>query len=163
MIIGTCFKGDDNESLKMHQHEWYNDRLIEWLHHVDDVIEEHRDKQQLADLVKLWDDNDLGNKPLDHRCLQEAHDAIATSFRFCAKHEIVETERVYTKSYWRKYFKKIVTECMQEEYAIKAFITVLACTNTEEGYEAEELLTSALQTVCDKYEPGTSQMALFSE
>jgi hypothetical protein len=144
MIICDCFAGDNNEVLKDWQHDYYNDMLKEWLCIVYEQIEEHRKKGNCLKLVKMWDDANLKNGRFDHRCLQECHDVIATSFRFCAKHQIPETARVNTKMYWTKYFKKIASETMQEEYALEAFITVLAQANTEDGYEGEDMLSSAV-------------------
>lgn len=163
MIVTSCFKGDNNEVLKDWQNDYYNDMLQEWLSIVYDILEVCRISGKCQNLVKMWDDSKLKDGHFDHRCLQDSHDSVATSFRFCAKYETVESTRLYTKSYWKKYFKKVVTESMQEEYAIEAFITALACANTEEGYVAEDVLVSAVQTVCDNYEPDTSQMELFSE
>lgn len=145
MIISKCFDGDNDESLKMWQHDYYNEMLQVWLSIVYEVIEDHRNRNKYDKLVKMWDDSKLEEGRFDHRCLQDSHDAVATSFRFSAKHELVETTRLYKKSYWKKYFEKVVTESMQEEYAIEAFITALACANSEEGYEAEDVLLSAVQ------------------
>ena len=150
MIIDKCFEGDNNENLKMWQHDYYNDMLQEWLFIVSVIIEECRISGKCQNLIKMWDDSKLKDGHFDHRCLQESHDTVATSFRFCAKYGTVESTRLYTKSYWKKYFKKVVTESILEEYAIEAFITALACANTEEGYEAEDVLISAVQTVCDR-------------
>ncbi len=163
MIIGTCFEGDNNEPLKEWQHDWYNDCLMDMLSIAADTIEEHRDNQRLTNLVKLWDDNNLYDEPFDHRIMQECHDTVAISFRFCERHEIIETEKIYTKIYWREFFRKIVTATMQEEYALRSFVEALVYANTEDGYEAEDMLSSALQTECDKHEPDVIQLELFPE
>jgi hypothetical protein len=162
MIVGDRFEGDNNDVLKWVQHDLYWTLLP--------MLFLYMKNRYLWATSYTGVDTDLSKKIIeidrfDHRVLQDAHDKIAAFFRYefpdklsqmvipgtipdCKELNLEETLKECYRREWTKYWYKEIRKLSNEPIIARAIITAVSYQNTDEGYEAEDLL---LELLHDRY------------
>ena len=162
MIVGDSFDGDSNEILKWVQHDIYWTLLPLLFSHPKDLY--------LKALRYAGVETDLSGRindiaKFDHRVLQNAHDKIAAYYRYefpdksgqlvipatipdCESLNLEDTLKESYKREWVQFWYSEIRKLSSEPVITRAILTAIAYQNTDEGYEAEDLL---LELLHDKY------------
>lgn len=149
MWVGTEFAGDDNEVLKLVQHDAYGGMLGELF---------SRPRERYLDACDLLQvNNELADKirpmrTFDHRRLQDAHDLIAAGFRFSqggsTQLRLGETAEAYQRrlaAEWRDFFEREVSTLSEDNNFARAVLLAAALANTPKGENAEDELRVILK------------------
>ncbi len=162
MIVGDSFDGDYNGILKWVQHDLYWTLLPSLFSHPKD--------RYLKALRYAGVETDLSGRinditKFDHRVLQNAHDKIAAYYRYefhdksgqlvipatipdCESLNLEDTLKESYKREWVQFWYSEIRKLSSEPVIARAILTAIAYQNTDEGYEAEDLL---LELLHDKY------------
>ena len=148
MIICDVFEGDNNETMKLIQHDTYS-KLLGYLF-------SNSASRYLDDIKYTWVSPDFVSKirnlkSFDHRTLQYAHDLIAAYFRFIfsdsfpsdlfpEKFDIIS----FFTSIWKEYYLQEVAILSKIEPIAEMIVTAVGFQNTERGYDAEDKLHELL-------------------
>ena len=158
MIVGSRFFGDNNEVLAWAQEGVYW-TLLPYLFLYPKGI-------YLRAVNYTGVETDLyrkvkGKDRFDHRVLQDAHDKIAAYYRYLypdkmgqlilpfiipdRKHLslVAFLDEIYKRE-WCSYWYREVRKLSKEPITVRAILTAVAYQNTDDGYEAEELLLEIL-------------------
>jgi len=143
------FEGDNNEVMKLIQHDIYNDLL--------GYLFSYSASRYLDDIKYTWISPDFVPKirnlnGFDHRTLQGAHDLIAAYFRyllsdsfpqnlFPEKFEIINFYTII----WKEYYLQEVALLGEIEPIAEMIVTAVGFQNTERGYDAEDKLRELLK------------------
>ena len=140
MIIGTCYRGDENLDLQRVQHDCYG-RMIGLL------VAAGRDRYLEAQrTVGLWDeirDRLSRLNHFDHRVVQTVHDMIAANYRFSQDDfgQLPLGEMSYEEvalAQWQNYFEEEIEYLVAEPEFIQPFVKAVAYENSDHGCEAEK-------------------------
>ncbi|MGI6614986.1 MAG: hypothetical protein ACOX30_03020 [Dethiobacteria bacterium] len=162
MIVSDRFKGDTNEALKWIQDDTYWS-LLPYLYTFPKGI--YRQAISFTGVeTELYKIN-REIESFDHRVLQDAHDKIAAYYRYqhpdklgqlvlpfvapdCSDLSLEEIlEKIYTRE-WCNFWYAEVRRISEEPLVVRAILTAVAYQNTDDGYEAEDLLMELLH---DRY------------
>ncbi len=156
------FPGDNNEALKCVQHDtcW---TLLPYLATYPRSI-------YLQAIYYTGVDTELSKKirgieKFDHRVLRSAHDKIAAYYRYrhpdklgqlvfsfvapdCDNLSLEEILEEIYKREWCSYWYEEVRSLSEEPVIVRAILTAVAYQNTDDGYEAEDLL---MELMHDRY------------
>jgi len=162
MIVSDRFVGDNNEALKWVQHDVYWN-VLHFLYRYPKGIY----LQAVAftgvetELFKKIKEKDR----FDHRVLQEAYEKIAAYYRYqypdkwgqlvlpfvapdCENLSLEEILVEIYKREWTSYWYEEVRKLSEEPLIVRAILTAVVYQNTDDGYEAEDLLMELLH---DRY------------
>lgn len=162
MIIANRFKNDNNELLKLVQHDLYWTLLSFLFTYMRDGY--------LRAVRLIGIDTDLSKKiseiySYDHRVLQDPHDKIAAYYRYqypdkegqyvfpfivpdCSDLSPEKVLQVKYKMEWSSFWHKEVKELINEPIIARTILKAIAYENSNDGYEAEDLL---LELLHDRY------------
>ena len=150
MIIGTCFKGDDNEELKLYQHACYYDFLRHWINIAGKFRLQYGRLPEWVEITQEWEKfRECGHH--DHRCIQAHHDLIAERFRTIQKNPDQFFWIVHGKNGWFGFFNNEIAKFMKVPVMLRLFMAAVACANTKTGYDAEDALLDKMR---EKYGMG---------
>lgn len=142
MWVGREFSEDDNETLKIIQHDVYSTSPI--ASKCIDVFV--RSCETISQFDILYDKmREL--KSFDHRTLQEAHDHIAAYFRFSCKElhlPLIKDEEKYThmlRQKWQGFYDRETSEIANVPCINQSVILILAHQNKDIGMYAETVLS----------------------
>ena len=139
MIIGTCFDGDNDEEFKLQQHKIYYETLRRWTIIANELSKQYSgDSTEWDELINSWQKNVIESGEFDHRCIQAPHDLIAARFRKDVLIEIQPAGQLRKNDAWRKFFNKEAAICLEQEEMLRLFMTTLAHSYCETGYDAED-------------------------
>lgn len=140
MIIKKCFDGDNDEALKMCQHNCYDESLGLWVGMVRQKYQKWIGRSPEWDtLISRWKDTIQKSRTFDHRCIQEAHDLIAAKYR-----KSIRENRVEDKGIWPDFFNKEAATFLDDEQVLLLFMTSLVFVGSQAGYDAEEDLSKLI-------------------
>lgn len=146
MIVGTCFDGDNEEDLKMFQHNCYYESLGRWV----GMVSQHCQLRQGTsvewdNLIQQWKEKVQDTGSFDHRCIQAPHDLIAAKYRKFVKEEISHGVTKGNKLGWCDFFNKEAAACLDQEKMLRSFMSSLTFSGSEAGYDAEDKLYESIQ------------------
>ncbi len=162
MIVSDRFEGDNNEALKCVQHDMYWP-LLPFLYTYPKGIYRQAISYTGVGTELYKTIGEIEN--FDHRVLQEAHDKIAAYYRYqhpdklgqlvlplaapdCGNLSLEEIlKEIYTRE-WSSYWYEEIRSISEEPLIVSAILTAVAYQNTDDGYEAEDLL---LELLHDRY------------
>lgn len=142
MWVGREFLGDDNEALKIIQHNAYTTSPIAskciniYVRSCEMTSQKNALYEQMRDL-----------KTYDHRTLQEAHDQIAAYFRFLHGElhlPLISSEEEYKlklEARWKGFYDVETSELAATPSINQTVIQILAHQNKEIGMYAETVLS----------------------
>lgn len=160
MIVGSSFKGDNNDTLKRVQHSLYWALLPLLLKYAK---QNYMEAANILGVRTKLTDKITDISSFDHRVLQEAHDIIAAYYRYkypdkegqlvfpcvCSDSDgKVSLEKALSELYekeWCEFWYKETKELTRDGAIIRAILMSVVYQNTEKGYDAEELLNSLLK------------------
>ncbi len=162
MIVGDRFEGDNNEILKCIQHDLYWTLLPLLFSHMRD---RYLWAIRYTEVNTVLSQRIINIDRFDHRVLQNAHDKIAAYFRYefpdklgqfvipstmpdCKELRPEEALKEYYRREWTAYWYKEISKLSDEPFIARAILAAVAYQNTEDGYEAEDLL---LELLHDRY------------
>lgn len=141
MIIGTYFNGDTDEELKTHQHKCYYETLRRWVRMADEKCQKYVGvSTEWDELIDRWQKNVMESGGFDHRCIQAPHDLIAARFRKVALKEMPHAGSMKKIDAWRGFFNKEAAVCLDQKEMLLLFMTALAHSDSETGYDVENKL-----------------------
>lgn len=147
MIIGTCFEGDDDETLKMYQHACYYDLIARWVNLAGKRRLQYGRLPEWEEITTHWEDfREAGH--FDHRCIQAHHDLIAERFRMIQKKPDLYFWNTLGKNGWISFFDREAAKLIEDPELLRLFMTAVTYTNTTTGYDAEDAL---LNKIREKY------------
>ncbi len=160
MIVGECFPSDTDKDLMHAQSEVYLEQLWVLFEEARRAIVDTKSKSQLG--VDAWLMSDaLKTERFDHRPLQRLHDLMAASFRRWLRPaeqipfaDDAEAVRRFKIKSWRSYVASEARSLCADAGLAKAIVVAVVRANTDEGYAAEAILSSAVD---ERYgaKPGT--------
>lgn len=139
MIIGKCFDEDNDEEFKLQQHKIYYETLRRWTIIADELSKQYSGASaEWDELNNSWQKNVMESGEYDHRCIQAPHDLIAARFRKNVLIEIQAAGKLRKNDAWRNFFSKEAAICLKPEEMLRLFMTTLAYSYCETGYDAED-------------------------
>jgi len=139
MIIGKYFDGDNDEEFKLQQHKVYYETLRRWTIIADELSKQFTGVSAEWDkLIDSWHKNVMESCKFDHRCIQAPHDLIAARFRKDMLIELQTAGKLRKTDAWRSFFSKEAAICLRSEETLRLFMTTLAFSCCETGYDAED-------------------------
>ena len=150
MIISDAFESDTDDDLKLFQHDCYYDSLRRWINLARVRRLKYRASPEWEGINRKWEQfRESG--VFDHRCIQFHHDLIAARFRQAIYRDPFRTTTQTRRICWREFFDKEAAAWLEDDRFVRLFMTALACSNSEEGYQAEDALAEKMQ---EKYQFG---------
>lgn len=165
MIVCDRFKGDNNEALKWVQHDAYWS-LLPFLFSYPKGI--YRQAVSYTGVQTELYKSVRAIRKFDHRVLRSAHDKTAAYYRYqhpdklgqlvlpfvapdCTNLSLEEILDEIYKREWCSYWYEEVRNISKEPLIVRAVLTAVAYQNTDDGYEAEDLLMELLHDRYDKH------------
>ena len=145
MIVGTSFKGDDDDFIKLKQHDVYDRALTTIIHNV----------YKYTKAAKIIIDCDLIEPPdwpesFDHRTIQTGHDKLAavwrnkTNLEKLKAHAATCEEPDFIETNWLNWLHVETMDWISEPQLIGAIYKILLNQNKKIGYQHEALLNYLL-------------------
>lgn len=149
MIVGTCFDGDNDEDLKIFQHNCYYESLGRWV----GMVPQHCQLRQgtsveWVNLIQQWEKKVQDTGSFDHRCIQAPHDLVAAQYRKIVKEEMSPSVPTIKKVGWNDFFNKEADFCLEQEEILRLFMISLAFSGSEAGGDAKDQLYESIQRRC---------------
>lgn len=139
MIIGKYFEDDDDEELKLYQHDCYYDAIGRWVSLTGNRCLQYGKLPEWEEITKHWERfREEGH--FDHRCIQTHHDLIAERFRMIQKNPDHFFWVIQGKKGWFDFFNGEIIKLMKAPEMLRLFMTAVAYANTKTGYDAEHAL-----------------------
>ncbi len=154
MIIGTYFDGDNDDNLKMIQHESYYDMLREWINMAGKRRLRYRLSPEWAEVTQMWEKfREEGY--YDHRCIQMPHDLIAARFRKVARDmALPDGEK---EEAWYAFFKAEANTWLEHDDFLRYFMIALSSKGSAVGCDAEDTIFEMMRRQYDWLSPLATQ------
>lgn len=159
MVIGKYFEGDDDEDLKMYQHDCYYDSIGRWIRLAGERQSQYYRLPEWKEIIRQWQKSREAGS-YDHRTIQAHHDLIAQRFRMIQKNPDHFFWVIRGKNGWFDFFNGEIAKWMKDPELLRLFMKALTYANTKTGYDAEDALLDKMR---EKYGISADQSPVVTE